>query len=60
MLRLLEDYPATAVLILPPYYLKPVEPEGMLRFYELALGATGHAPIIYRIPKYASPFPSGS
>ena len=28
MLRLLEDYPATAVLILPPYYFKPVEPKG--------------------------------
>jgi dihydrodipicolinate synthase/N-acetylneuraminate lyase len=26
MLRALEDYPATAVLVLPPYYFKPVEP----------------------------------
>ena len=57
MLRLLEDYPATAVLILPPYYFKPVEPEGMLRFYELALRATGHAAILYHIPKYAVPVP---
>ncbi len=57
MLRALEDYPAAAVLILPPYYFKPVEPEGMLRFYELALGATGHAAILYHIPKYAVPVP---
>ncbi|MGH3146730.1 MAG: dihydrodipicolinate synthase family protein [Rubrobacter sp.] len=57
MLRALEDYPATAVLILPPYYFKPVEPEGMLRFYELALGATSHTTIIYHIPKYAVPVP---
>ena len=57
MLRFLEDYPAAAVLILPPYYFKPVEPEGMLRFYELALGATGHTAIIYHIPKYAVPVP---
>ena len=57
MLRLLEDYPATAVLILPPYYFKPVELEGMLRFYELALGATGHPAILYHIPKYAVPVP---
>ena len=42
MLRALEDYPATAVLVLPPYYFKPVEPEGLVRFYEAALGATGH------------------
>jgi dihydrodipicolinate synthase/N-acetylneuraminate lyase len=57
MLRALEDYPATAVLILPPYYFKPVEPEGMIRFYEFALGVTGHTAIIYHIPKYAVPVP---
>src|SRR5215210_5811040 len=57
MLRALEDYPATAVLILPPYYFKPVEPEGMVRFYESALGATGHTAIVYHIPKYAVPVP---
>ena len=55
MLRALGDYPATAVLILPPYYFKPVEPEGMVRFYESALGATGHTAIVYHIPKYAVP-----
>ena len=58
MLRFLEDYPATAVLILPPYYFKPVEPEGMLRFYELALVATSHSTILYHIPKYAVPVPA--
>lgn len=57
MLRALEDYPATAVLILPPYYFKPVEPEGMVRFYESVLGATGHPAIVYHIPKYAVPVP---
>lgn len=58
MLRALEEYPAAAVLILPPYYFKPVEPEGMLRFYELALGATSHPTILYHIPKYAVPVPA--
>jgi dihydrodipicolinate synthase/N-acetylneuraminate lyase len=57
MLRALEDYTATAVLVLPPYYFKPVEPEGMVRFYEMALGATGHTAIVYHIPKYAVPVP---
>jgi len=57
MLRAVEDYPATAVLILPPYYFKPVEPEGMVRFYESVLGATGHTAIVYHIPKYAVPVP---
>jgi dihydrodipicolinate synthase/N-acetylneuraminate lyase len=57
MLRALEDYPATAVLVLPPYYFKPVEPEGMVRFYDSALAATGHTAIVYHIPKYAVPVP---
>jgi 4-hydroxy-tetrahydrodipicolinate synthase len=57
MLRALEDYPATAVLVLPPYYFKPVEQEGMVRFYEATLGATGHKTIVYHIPKYAVPVP---
>jgi dihydrodipicolinate synthase/N-acetylneuraminate lyase len=57
MLRVLEDYPATAVLVLPPYYFKPVEPEGMVRFYEPVLGATDHTTIVYHIPKYAVPVP---
>jgi 4-hydroxy-tetrahydrodipicolinate synthase len=57
MLRALEDYPATAVLVLPPYYFKPVEPEGMVRFYEPVLGATGHTVIVYHIPKYSVPVP---
>ena len=58
MLRFLGDYPATAVLVLPPYYFKPVEPEGMLRFYGAALGATSHPAIVYHIPKYAVPVPA--
>jgi dihydrodipicolinate synthase/N-acetylneuraminate lyase len=58
MLRALEDYPATAVLVLPPYYFKPVEPEGMVRFYEPVLGATSHPLIVYHIPKYAVPVPA--
>ena len=57
MLRALEDYPATAVLVLPPYYFKPVEPEGMVRFYEPVLEATRHTTIVYHIPKYAVPIP---
>jgi dihydrodipicolinate synthase/N-acetylneuraminate lyase len=57
LLRALEDYPASAVLILPPYYFKPVEPEGMVRFYETVLEATCHSTIVYHIPKYAIPVP---
>jgi 4-hydroxy-tetrahydrodipicolinate synthase len=57
MLRALEEYPATAVLVLPPYYFKPATAEGLMGFYEPVLAATGHQVIVYHIPKYAVPVP---
>jgi 4-hydroxy-tetrahydrodipicolinate synthase len=57
MLRALEEYPATAVLVLPPYYHKPVAAEGLTRFYEPVLETTRHPVIVYHIPKYAIPVP---
>ena len=58
MLSFLEPYPATAVLILPPYYMKPVSDEGLRLFYEPAIAATRHPAIVYHIPKYAVPVPA--
>lgn len=55
MLEGLEGLPATAVLVLPPYYIKPVPDEGLKKFYEAAIGATRHPVIAYHIPKYAVP-----
>jgi 4-hydroxy-tetrahydrodipicolinate synthase len=57
VLEAMEHYPATAVLVLPPYYFKPVTAEGLERFYEPILEATRHPVIIYHIPKYAVPVP---
>jgi 4-hydroxy-tetrahydrodipicolinate synthase len=57
MLRWLEDKPVAAVMVLPPYYFKPASPEGLKRFYEIALEASGHPVIVYHIPKYAVPVP---
>ncbi len=57
MVAALEDYPATAVLVLPPYYFKPASAEGLRRFFEPVLEATGHPVILYHIPKYAVPVP---
>lgn len=53
----LNDYPAAAVLVLPPYYFKPASPEGLRRFYEPVLEASAHPVISYHIPKYAVPVP---
>jgi dihydrodipicolinate synthase/N-acetylneuraminate lyase len=58
MLSFLEPYPATAVLILPPYYMKPVSDEGLKLFYEPAIATTRHPVIVYHIPKYAVPVPA--
>ncbi len=57
MVEALEEYPATAVLVLPPYYFKPASPEGLKRFFEPVLERTGHPVILYHIPKYAIPIP---
>lgn len=57
MVKALEDYPATAVLVLPPYYFKPITTEGLKRFYEPVLEASHHPIIVYHIPKYAVPVP---
>jgi len=57
MLHALEDYPLSAVVVLPPYYFKPAAADGLKRFYEPVLKATRHPVIIYHIPKYAVPVP---
>lgn len=57
MLRWLEDKPVAAVMVLPPYYFKPASKEGLKRFYEISLEASGHPVIVYHIPKYAVPVP---
>jgi dihydrodipicolinate synthase/N-acetylneuraminate lyase len=57
-LAYLEDLPVAAVMVLPPYYFKPVESEGLRLFYERVLKATRHPVVIYHIPKYAIPVPA--
>lgn len=57
MLRWLDDLPATAVMVLPPYYHKPATADGLRRFYDPVMDATRHAVILYHIPKYAVPIP---
>ena len=57
-LAFLEDLPVAAVMVLPPYFFKPVEVEGLRLFYERVLAATHHRVVLYHIPKYAVPVPS--
>src|SRR3954452_20349832 len=57
MLAALEDLPAVAVMVLPPYFFKPVAPAGLLDFFEPAVRATRHPGVLYHIPRYAIPVP---
>lgn len=57
-LSFLEDLPVRAVMVMPPYYWKPVETEGLRMFFERVSAATRHPVVIYHIPKYAVPVPA--
>jgi len=57
-LAYLDDLPVAAVMVLPPYFFKPVDTEGLRLFYERVLAATRHPVVVYHIPKYAIPVPA--
>jgi 4-hydroxy-tetrahydrodipicolinate synthase len=58
MIEALNGHPVAAVLVLPPYYFKPAEAEGLKRFYEPVMEASEHPIVAYHIPKYAIPVPA--
>ena len=57
MLAALEEEPAAAVMVLPPYFFKPVAPAGLLDFFEPVVEAARHPVVLYHIPRYAIPVP---
>jgi 4-hydroxy-tetrahydrodipicolinate synthase len=57
LLAHLDDLPVRAVMVLPPYYFKPVSTDGLRRFYDRVLAATRHPVVLYHIPKYSVPLP---
>jgi dihydrodipicolinate synthase/N-acetylneuraminate lyase len=58
MLEHLNGVELTGVLVLPPYYFKPVATEGLRLFYERVLEISRHPVIVYHIPKYGVPVPA--
>ncbi len=58
MLAGLADLPAAAVMVLPPYYFKPVAPAGLLDFFEPVVKAARRPVVLYHIPRYAIPVPA--
>ena len=57
MLAALEDLPAAAVMVLPPYFFKPASAEGLRAFYEPVVQATRHPVVLYHIPRFSVPIP---
>lgn len=57
LIERLNDLPVQAVLVLPPYYFKPVRADGLRPFYERVLEVSRHPVLAYHIPKYAVPVP---
>jgi 4-hydroxy-tetrahydrodipicolinate synthase len=57
MLAALEELPAPAVMVLPPYFFKPVTVDGLRRFYEPVVRASSRPVILYHIPRYSVPIP---
>ena len=58
LLQRVNDLPVAAVLVLPPYYFKPVDVAGLRAFYERVLEVSRHPVLAYHIPKYAVPVPA--
>ncbi len=57
LLAQIDELPVTAVLVLPPYYFRPAETDGLRAFFARVLESTRHPVLAYHIPKYAVPVP---
>lgn len=58
LLERVNDLPVSAVLVLPPYYFRPVAADGLRWYYERVLETSRHPVLAYHIPKYAVPVPA--
>lgn len=60
-LRLLDhvnDLPVGGVLVLPPYYFRPVSDDGLRTFYDRVCERSRHPVLVYHIPRYSVPVPA--
>ena len=51
------DLPATAIMVLPPYYFRPLAADDLQRFIEPVLAASRHPVLLYHIPQFGPPVP---
>ena len=57
LVQLANDAPATAVMLLPPFYFRPVGDAGLRQYVTEILTASSHPVLLYHIPEFGPPVP---
>jgi 4-hydroxy-tetrahydrodipicolinate synthase len=57
LVRAANDAPVAAIMVLPPYYFRPLGEEGLRRFFAEILAASTRPVVLYHIPEFAPPVP---
>jgi 4-hydroxy-tetrahydrodipicolinate synthase len=51
------DLPVSGIMVLPPYYFRPLAADDLRRFLEPVLAASRHPVLLYHIPQFGPPVP---
>lgn len=57
LVEVLNDLPAAGIMLLPPYYFRPLGDAALRRYAEPVLAASRHPVVLYHIPEFAPPVP---
>jgi 4-hydroxy-tetrahydrodipicolinate synthase len=57
LVEAINDGPAAAVMLLPPFYFRPLGDDGLRRYVEQILTASAHPVLLYHIPEFGPPVP---
>jgi 4-hydroxy-tetrahydrodipicolinate synthase len=57
MVESVNDQDAAAIMLLPPYYFRPLTEDGLRRYFGRVVGASRHPVLLYHIPSFAPAVP---
>jgi 4-hydroxy-tetrahydrodipicolinate synthase len=57
LVELINDLPAAGIMLLPPFYFRPMDDAALRRYTEPVLAASRHPVILYHIPEFAPAVP---
>ena len=57
LVEVINDLPAAGIMLLPPFYFRPLSDDALRRYAEPVLAASRHPVILYHIPEFAPPVP---